>query len=196
MQDGKMAARGGRDLPSRARRDAPWRTQRRWSSTRTSERAPPRRRGRSRTRPSCLCTHGRDGVRRGDLLRALSSRVKRDAPLAWPYRSSRLVRAIHLGVRVETAKRFRRRGFLNPERRVETEPQKVSVSRRSRTRRPLRKFRKFFLVPPMYPFKRSRETGFGEPRVMNSFAPACGPTPQHRRTGPHRRTSHNGEEEH
>ena len=95
MQDCKMAAGVARDLRSRAPRDAPWRTRKRWSSTRTSWRGPPRRRGRSGTRPSCLCTHARDGVRRDGVNGALSSRARetrrlpgRIAPVDWSARST------------------------------------------------------------------------------------------------------------
>lgn len=106
-----------RDLPSRAPRDAPWRTRRRRSSTQTSWRAPPRRRGRSGTRPSCLCAHGRDCASR-PYLAALSSRERetRRSPgrVARVYWSTRSTSALA----DETAKRFRGRDFLNPERRV------------------------------------------------------------------------------
>lgn len=158
-----------RDLPSRAPRDAPWRTRRRRSSTRTSWRAPPRRRGRSGTRPSCLCAHGRDCVSRPSPRGAFVART-RDAPLAWLLGSSLLVDAIHLGVVGRDRETFSGSGLFKPRttsQGVETEPKRRSVYVAPRTRRSLWKFGKFgtpeirLSVQRVANFNRG---SFGEPR--------------------------------
>ena len=163
-----------RDLRSRAPRDAPWRTRRRWSSTRTSWRGPPRRRGRSGTRPSCLCTHARDGVRRDGVNGALSSRARetrrlpgRIAPVDW---SARSTSAFALN-------RFRRRF------QTQNDESQASVDRSTSVA--LAKSQSF-LVPPSIRSVAKPRLGLGEPRV-NSFAPACGlaTTPTHRTTPAH-----------
>ena len=91
----------------------------------------------------------------------------RDAPLAWPRRSSLLVDAIHLGVGGRNRETFSGSGLFKPRttsQGVETEP-KRRVYVRARTRRSLWKFGN--LVPPRYPLFRSesREIAVGgEPR--------------------------------
>ena len=151
-----------RDLPSRAPRDAPWRTRRRRSSTRTSWRAPPRRRGRSGTRPCvCVCT---DATVCPPSPRGAFVARTRDAPLAWPRGSSLLVDAIHLGVGGRDRETFSGSGLFKPRttsQGVETEPKRRSVYVAPRTRRSLWKFGN----TPEVSVQESRETAVrGEPR--------------------------------
>ena len=106
--------------------------------------------------------------------RALFARA-RDAPLVWPYRSSRLVGAIHLGVRVEPFSA----SFSNPKRRV-TKRRLIDQRRCSR---------KVAIVfgSPKYPF--SRETAVGPRRtpgeLFRARVRARATTPTHRTTPAH-----------
>ena len=130
------------------------------------------------------------------LLAALSSRERetrrspgREARVYWSTRSTSALAD-------ETAKRFRGRDFLNPERRVRaSRDNRKGAPFTSRLARDDRSGNSVILIPPRYPFKRVAKPRF-EANPGELFRVACEPTPQHRRTGPHRRTSHHGEEEH
>ena len=193
MQDGEIAARGWRAICRRARRET--HLGGRGDGGLRREHLGGRRHGgaegQGRGHRVCVCT---DATVCPPSPRGAFVARTRDAPLAWPRGSSLLVDAIHLGVADETAKRFRGRDFLNPERRVRaSRPNRKGAPFTSRLARDDRSGNS--VIPPRYPFKRVAKPRF-EANPGELFRVACEPTPQHRRTGPHRRTSHHGEEEH
>ena len=159
MQDGEIAARGWRAICRRARRET--HLGGRGDGGLRREHLGGRRHGgaEGQGRGHRVCVRTDATVCRARLLAALSSRERethrlpgREARVYWSTRSTSALLD-------ETAKRFRGRDFLNPERRVRaSRPNRKGAPFTSRLARDDRSGNSVNLVPPKsdYPFRESR----------------------------------------